>query len=169
MRSCHPRRHPHAHPHPHRASAARQRGVAAIEFALLLTLMISLIAGIFEFGRTFWYYDALSKATRNGARAVSSAAKASLGDSGVTIARAQVVADAVSAGVLGFDGDHVDIVCIYAGNAEAPCTNNSSPLGVRVSITGYTMNLGNVVPFLLGASSNYNIGLSPSTTMPYMK
>ena len=46
-------------------------GVAAVEFALLLFLLLILVAGIVEFGRAFWYYDALAKATRDGARFLS--------------------------------------------------------------------------------------------------
>jgi Flp pilus assembly protein TadG len=146
----------------------RSRGVAAIEFALLLTLMVSLVAGILEFGRTFWYYDALSKATRNGARAVSSSAKATL-SVGAANARDMVLLDLTSAGVPGLDADNIDVVCLYASNVESTCADATTPLGVRVSITGFTMTLGNMVPFMLSSSSSYTVGLTPSTTMPYMK
>jgi len=43
------------------------RGAAVVEFAIVLTLMLLITAGIFEFGRAFEYYDALAKATRDGA------------------------------------------------------------------------------------------------------
>jgi hypothetical protein len=42
-------------------------------------------------------------------------------------------------------------------------------LAVRVAITGYTLLLGAQMPFLVGASSTYNVNLAPATTMPYMK
>ncbi len=151
------------------SSRPQQRGVAAVEFALLLMVMITLVAGILELGRTFWYYDAMSKATRNGARAMSVAAKATLGTVGAPAAIAQVVADVGSAGVIGFESDNVLVLCVSSTNVETACADASSPIGVRVRVTGYSMTLGKMMPFLLGAASSYDIGLAPSTTMPYMK
>lgn len=49
----------------------RQKGVAAVEFALLLTLLIPIAFGGTEFGRLFYQYNTLLKATRQAARAMS--------------------------------------------------------------------------------------------------
>ena len=49
--------------------SCRQRGVAAVEFALLLALLlIPLGYGATEFGRAFYQYNTLLKATRSAAR-----------------------------------------------------------------------------------------------------
>ncbi|RJG17808.1 TadE/TadG family type IV pilus assembly protein [Massilia cavernae] len=46
----------------------RQRGVAAIEFALIITLLLTLLFGIIEFSRVTFYWNAATEATRLGAR-----------------------------------------------------------------------------------------------------
>jgi Flp pilus assembly protein TadG len=45
-----------------------QRGVAAIEFALVLIPMLTLCFGITELGRAIYYYDTLVKSARAGVR-----------------------------------------------------------------------------------------------------
>lgn len=47
------------------------RGVAAVEFGLILPLLILLIFGIAEFGRMLYQYNALVKSVRDGARFLS--------------------------------------------------------------------------------------------------
>jgi hypothetical protein len=49
-------------------TAARQRGVAAVEFALVALLFFTLLLGIMEFGRWMFTLNAASEATRLGAR-----------------------------------------------------------------------------------------------------
>lgn len=143
-----------------------------VEFALILTLLISMVAGIFEFGRAFWYYDALTKATRDGARLMSVTDKASIASAGVGLAKSQVafaVADTVSgAGVPDFTTANVAVTCLNATYDDATCTDGTAPGGVRVQIVGYTLTIGQFIPFLLGASSSYTADLSPHTTMRWM-
>lgn len=49
----------------------RQRGLAAVEFALLLGPMLLMLLGVAEFGRAIYQYDTLTKATRSAARYLS--------------------------------------------------------------------------------------------------
>lgn len=147
----------------------RDGGGALIEFAILLTLLITLIAGIVEFGRTFWYYDAMSKATRNGARAMSASVKATIATVAIADARTLVLADLASAGVPDITAANIEIVCLNAAMTVVTCTNGSAPGGVRVSVINYAMTLGTLVPFLIGSSSTMLVTLKPSTTMAYMK
>ncbi|RJG04568.1 TadE/TadG family type IV pilus assembly protein [Noviherbaspirillum sedimenti] len=147
---------------------ARQHGAAVIEFALILALLISLLAGIFEFGRAFWYYDALTKATRDGARAMSVSATADIASVGVGLAKKEVADAVTAAGVPDFTEGNVAVTCLNDAFDDAACTDGATPGGVRVQIVGYTMSIGQFIPFLIGASSSYSATLSPHTTMRYM-
>lgn len=50
----------------------KQKGVAAVEFGILLTfILIPLIFGTTEYGRALYQYNALAKSTRNAARFLS--------------------------------------------------------------------------------------------------
>lgn len=52
-------------------SLRRQRGVAAVEFGILLAPMVLMALGVAEFGRAIYQYDTLTKATRGAARYLS--------------------------------------------------------------------------------------------------
>lgn len=147
----------------------RQRGGAVIELALLLTLLVTIVAGIFEFGRVFWYYDALSKATRNAARTLSVSATASIALTGAAAAKAQVVDAASSAGLPGFTSANVLVKCLNSSMLQSDCVDGSAPYGVRVSITGYTVQMASSIPFVGDDAADYILTLSPAATMPYMK
>lgn len=47
---------------------SRQRGVAAVEFALVAALFFTLLIGIMEMGRVLFYWNSAAEATRLGAR-----------------------------------------------------------------------------------------------------
>jgi Flp pilus assembly protein TadG len=49
----------------------RMRGVAAIEFAIMLIPLVLLGAGVAEFGHAIYQYEALTKGTRDAARYLS--------------------------------------------------------------------------------------------------
>jgi len=149
-------------------NAPRQHGGAVVEFALILTLLVSLLAGIVEFGRTFWYYDALTKVTRDAARSMSVSAKAGIASQGVPAAQQQVVDAAAGAGVLGLAAANVAVTCLDASFADAACSDGTAPGGVRIQIVGYTLSIGQFIPFLIGARKAYSATLAPHTTMRYM-
>lgn len=50
---------------------SRQHGVAAVEFALLLTMLVPMTFGGTELGRMFYDYNTLLKSTRQAARAMA--------------------------------------------------------------------------------------------------
>ena len=50
----------------------RQRGVAIVEFVIVLPICLILIIATAEFGRAFLQYNALSKSVRDGARFLAS-------------------------------------------------------------------------------------------------
>jgi len=145
--------------------APDQKGAAAVEFAIVISLLVLILGGIIEFGRVLWYYDALSKATRDGARYLSTAATAT--DNTFSLAdmtkASDIVEDAATqAGLPGFDGSvsHVTIGC-------EPVTSPSckAPDYVKVEITGYSVAFGSwfAIPLPSGPWA-----LTPHTTMRYM-
>ena len=145
------------------------RGAAAVEFAIVLTLMLLIVAGIFEFGRAFQYYDALAKATRDGARYMSGAPKATI--SSVAVSNAQgLVVTAANAANLKPQLTTADVVvtCLNAGGAAVACADGTAPANVEVSISGYTITIGGVMPFVTGTTSYTGVPLGPHTTMRYM-
>ncbi len=50
------------------ANARRQRGLAAVEFAIVALLLFTLLFGVIEMGRLLWTWNAAVEATRHGAR-----------------------------------------------------------------------------------------------------
>jgi Flp pilus assembly protein TadG len=49
----------------------RDRGAAAVEFALILPLLVTLVFGITEFGRAYFVQTTLSAAARDGVRVMA--------------------------------------------------------------------------------------------------
>jgi Flp pilus assembly protein TadG len=133
-----------------------QRGVAVVEFAIVIIPLLLITAGIVEFGRVFWYYDALSKATRDGSRYLS---KSTLLDMDET---KNIVNYAVSqAKVPNFDKDkNISITC------TPDCAN---PTFVNVSIINYSVSVGEWIPFVTSSGVRiFTVSLTPSTTMRYI-
>jgi hypothetical protein len=50
-------------------SSHRQRGAAAVEFAIVCLLFFTILFGILEFGRMLYVYNTMQEVTRRGARA----------------------------------------------------------------------------------------------------
>lgn len=146
--------------------SSRQSGAALVEFALVASILLLLLAGTYEFGRAFAYYDALSKATRDGARYMSVAKNATISSNAVSNAKDIVVAAAAAAKVPGFARSNVVVTCLDSTYNDSACVDGTAPGGVRVEISGYAVNIGQTVP-LIGNSVRL-INLTPRTTMRYM-
>lgn len=148
-----------------------QRGVAAVEFAIIIIPMLLIVAGLIEFGRTLWYYDALSKATRDGARLMATADR-----DAILAAKAQAenfivmaVNDANVSPTIN-SSDNVLIECLDSSYGVQNCTNGIAPSHVRATIVDFRVNIGEWIPFLTqeGVASWNGVVLSPSTTMRYL-
>lgn len=161
----------------------KESGSVVVEFALVITLLLLIVAGIVEFGRTFWYYDALSKATRDGARFLSNVSVDSLGDLAKAATAPSDCSDeysdedpitanrivycaAFAAKVPDFDISNVDVRC--DGSA---CVNGTRANYVTVSVENYPVTIGGWIPFILpiGDATSWTLTLSPETTMRYMR
>jgi Flp pilus assembly protein TadG len=148
-----------------------EHGVAAVEFAFVLVVLLLVLAGMVEFGRTFWYADALTKATRDGARVMSSWPVGTLSSQGLGATRT-ITKDSANAAnvspplVVG----NVVVDCLNEAFNTVACADGTTPTNVRVSIDGFTVNLGEWFPFIGtdGLISLGGISLAPHTTMRYM-
>ncbi len=144
-----------------------QRGVAAVEFALMVFVLLLLTAGLAELGRAFWYYDALLKGTRDAARYLSTVPTAAL--AGAVAGTADIVVDAARASVVpGFVRANVSVVC--APTSCGAAVRPSDVMRVTVSAS-YALGIGSAVPFVAsvdGRGAGWAVTLAPHTTMPYM-
>ena len=165
-----------------RSPASRQQGVAAVEFAVVVFILLLIGAGMVEFGRALWYYDALAKGTRDAARYLSTAPTASLGTAStsncgisgktaVDCATDFVVQTATAANVPGFAAGNVSVTCTPTACAVAAKSTDITRVTVSAS---FSMTLGALFPFVtstgpgsIGAGS-IGITLTPHTTMSYM-
>lgn len=163
------------------AHRSKERGAAAVEFAIVIGLLVLITGGIIEFGRVFWYYDALTKATRDGARLMSNwSDKTTICSSGGPAVRSLVINAANAAGVkpdmtggTGCTGGNVDIQCTYlvsgTEGAWGSCHNAASdtdvPVHVSVKISGYSVAFGSWFAVPLPSGPWF---LAPHTTMRYM-
>lgn len=154
----------------------RLRGAVAVEFALVLILLLLILSGIVEFGRAMWHANVLTKATRDGARVISVWEPTDLA-SGLQESRDRVVATAnasrLSPPLL---QGNVVLECDYSSGPTpsfsfTTCSDTTPPVSVRARITGYQFTLGQWVPFI-GTGGLLSLGtvtLTPATTMPYMR
>jgi Flp pilus assembly protein TadG len=150
-----------------------QLGSAMIEFAFIMILLLLIVAGVFGFGRAFWYADALTKSTRDGARLLSTWTIAVAADTtaGVTAAQNIAMSNANAANLSPqLAANNVVVECAYSAFTFVACSGATKPINIRVSITGFSVNLDEWFPFISTAGViNYgSVSLSPHTTMRYM-
>lgn len=143
-----------------------EQGAAVIEFALTLLFLLLLTVGITEIGRAFWYYSAIQKAVRDGARCMSNLEW--LGSSNVSDCRTLVVSNANSAGLRPALGDaNVTLSCDGNTACASSWGSGARPQYVTVTATHqmrWLWSIGGGLP-AAGQSS----GLRVVATMPYMK
>jgi len=153
--------------HSHRP-LSRQRGAAMVELGLVITMLFVLLAGFVEIGRAFAYYEALTKATRDGARSISVADKATIASSGVGIAKSLVSQAAQDSNIPNISTSDVTVTCLGSNYAVGTCTDGVAPVGITVSINNYHLVLGTWMPLMIGSTTR-DWYFNPSTTMRYMK
>lgn len=158
-----------------------EHGAVAVELALILPILLLVVGGAVEFGRAFWFYDTLSKATRDAARYVSMVncyPKETATDcqtrqgNVVNKATTMVTTAATESHLTNFGSGNVSVRC-----DGSPCVSNNltdpaaaKPVYVSVSIVNnYGIRLGEWLPLAyFGSSPGYNLGIQPYTIMRYM-
>ena len=117
-----------------RRPASSQRGVAAVEFALISSLFFTLLFGVMEMGRLLWTWNAAVEATRLGARL---SVVCDIGDSDIKarmISRLPALA-----------ATNISITYLNPPAAPSTCTAANCK-AVRVALNGYTHDT--IIPFL---------------------
>ena len=142
----------------------RQRGVATIEFAIVVPVLLLLLFGVTEVGRALVRYNTLTKAVQDGAR--YAAAKGLLGTTGNVNVTAQLTTE-------------VRNVVVYGNTAGAgtPVLAGLQPTQIQVIDAGgdeirveaaypYTPLLGGTLPnFRLGSSISTGFVMQAAVTM----
>ena len=142
-----------------------ERGLATVEMAITLPLLLLLLFVTAEFGHLLSEYDTLDKAVRDGARyAASVSAQGSTGFVLITSTIQSDVANLVAYGNVGGTGSPL---LPGLSPSEVSVTSTGNNLYVDVSVT-YTYQpwLGNTLQtFGLGNSLQLNVPLTTSCVM----
>ena len=123
------------------------RGAAAVEFALVLPLLVMLIFGIVDFGRMLNAKITLTEAAREGARAASLIGR----DAGV--ARAREAAE-------GYDIDKPDV---------RGCPRSPGPDDDAIVTVSYNFEFITPIGLLMGGSGDGIVKLSSRSVMPCLR
>lgn len=142
----------------------RENGTQMIEFAIVFPVLLLLFAGTTELGRLFYTYNSLAKATRSGARYLSTVQTV---DNTATTAAKNVVL----CGNPGGCGGSSPVILPNFTASNIVVTPPAAGVGVKyvtVTITGYTYQ---PLVFNLNAMTggNFNISLAPATRMRFMR
>lgn len=140
-----------------------ERGIQLLEVAIVLPILLLLLAATAEFGRYFYYYSTLSKATRSAVRYLT--------------AKPYTTASKTEALNLALCGTTTTCVAnteilpgLTTGNFSitATGTNTFFPETVTVQVVSYNyqpiFDLGSYV----GGAAWASVPVSPSTTMRYL-
>ena len=115
-----------------------QKGATAVEFAIVLSLLITLIFGIIEFGLFIFNRQVITNAAREGARAGIIARRPRLSDNEIKAKVREYAEDHLV--TFGDDALTDDDIFI-----SAPCTTFQCDLGVTVDYTYEFLFLFNLV------------------------
>jgi hypothetical protein len=110
-------------------------GASAVEFALVLPLLLMLVFGIVEWGLAFGRIHSMEAAAREGAR---------LASLGRDVQEPEVVARARGAASVLIDPDELDVTVTPSGSAFCAAQGDLVTVEVRLSSTGrdkYAINI----------------------------
>jgi Flp pilus assembly protein TadG len=145
-----------------RRSASDERGTQLVELSLVLPVMILLFASVAEFGRFFYTYATLAKATRAAARY---AATRRYDSNDTAQAQSLAVYGDPSAGCSGT----AILQGLTCGNVDLQQTTNAGTQVVTARVINYQyqpiFDLGKLTGI---AAVSLRINVSPSVTMRYV-
>ena len=124
----------------------KQKGAAAIEFALIASIFFTILIGILEMGRVLFYMNSAAEATRLGARIAVVCNMYAPGIRANMRERLNILAD-----------NNIEIEYVPGGCSQATCKS------ITVAITG--VNVATFIPFVPDSISAFE--LPPfSTSLP---
>lgn len=140
----------------------RRRGSAMLEFAIGASVMLSVFAGTFQFGYTFYQYNLLKNAVMNGASYAAmrnyDSTTTTPSTAFLTAVQNVVVYGDPSGGTTpvapNLATSNVNVVPTLNNNASS----NQPPIAMTVSISGYTINA------VFGSTT---LTSKPTVTYPY--
>lgn len=118
------------------------RGAAAVEFALVLPILVVLVFGIVDFGRALFAYNYLTAAVREGGRFAAVQTSAS----------AQAAVRTRMAEYLG-QLNSLALPAVPAANITSVPNDAANPRYITVTITDYELQPITPIPALLGIST----------------
>ena len=134
-----------------------QRGTSAVEFAIVLPLLVVFVFGIIEFGLLFYDKAMVTNASREAVRA-----GIVYRDPAVTVAEMQSVVDSYCAGrLVSFGGGPSPTSTVPSG----PCANHGDPLVVNVTYQYGFLLIPDFLAAFFGGSMPGSIDVSAVTTM----
>ncbi len=157
----------------------REDGSSIIELAIVFPILLVLFVGVAELGRLFYTYTTLAKATKVGARYLSTSRNVVKGDADEIAAAKAEARSLVVCGYLDCT-DKPPIVpglttaqVLICDNYSVPCTPVIPAATIKyfkIEITNYSYSPGvfNLETMTGGGSSSIYFPLTPSTEMRYM-
>jgi TadE-like protein len=120
-----------------------ERGAAAVEFAIVASLLVMLVFGIIEFGKTYSEYQVFLNAARQGAR------------KGAVRAPTEEINKAVSDASVGYPRSEPPTITVEgASPGDPPCNDDTVGQDLKVSWNQvFSIN----IPFLPDLSPTVNI------------
>jgi uncharacterized protein (UPF0333 family) len=117
----------------------RQRGMVALELALVLPFVLTVLAAVVFYGRLTYHYEVVNKAARDGARYLSSVAALNLKNPALAAHESNQVL-AIMQAELSALGANQPQVFVYCDNVPCPALSNV-PSEVSVIVIADVPNL----------------------------
>jgi len=145
-----------------------ESGVQLVEAAIVLPILLVLLAATAEFGRFFYTYTALAKATRAGSRYISAQPYNATYKAN---AKNLVVCGKTSACGAGDTKTVQNLTVSQVEITESPvgaCVPDTITVALKIGTGGYKYQTIFGLDALVGGGADLNIDVKPSTTMQYL-
>lgn len=112
------------------SKARRQRGIAAIEFAIILPLLVALLTLPIFFCRAFLYYSVAQKAAQNAAMYLATVPKLEMQDNNKSAAASDVATELVTSTIAELSPGALGAIGVSIQCDDGPCGVGVVPTGL---------------------------------------